>query len=134
MRVFYNEGAWGTKLNFVDEDNVILGFKYDTQCCEDFGAVVTRQQVNNYDDLRAILNEVGELNLQNVNDKLESFVFDRSYCKKYPDNDDGEFAVFKADSFSKGTKFIILYNFHNGYYGHGFEMKVGDLGVFEGVL
>jgi len=32
------------------------------------------------------------------------------------------------------TRYIHLYNFHNGYYSHGFELNVGGQIVQDGIL
>ncbi len=31
-------------------------------------------------------------------------------------------------------KYLHLYNYHNGYYGHGFQFKVGEKVIAEGGL
>jgi hypothetical protein len=78
-------------------------------------------------------------------DSLDGWVFDPSYFKqvdyieggsadyKYNALDDGGMVIFRI---VKGDqeKFIHLFNVHNGYYGHGFDMKVGQDAVHEGCV
>lgn len=72
-----------------------------------------------------------------TNKKLKDFVFDQSFMKKITKKDESycedEVVAFRA---TRGDEeiYIILFNCHNGYYGHGFDMKVGDLGIYEGSL
>ncbi len=35
-------------------------------------------------------------------------------------------AIFKIINSKKEELFLVLYNNHNGYYGHGFEFGVGE--------
>ena len=36
-----NPADWGNKLNFVDENNVVVGFGAESSCCESFGYFFT---------------------------------------------------------------------------------------------
>ena len=57
-------------------------------------------------------------------------IFDITYNKDVPDSK-GAFDMGGATSF-KLTKpnnpdiFLVLYNCHNGYYSHGFDMKINE--------
>lgn len=113
------------KVNFVDENNVFLGYDLDQNCCEDADWFIadTRQttvQARSTDD-----------------PDLEGFVFDPSFFMEVsglpsPTYSDKEtsmviFRIVKGDQ----EKFIHLFNTHNGYYLHGFTFD--DKGTHEGV-
>lgn len=134
MKVFMAEVDWTTKINFVDENNVILGYDYEGSCCEHFGFTLTRGlDTHIFGDVLA-----GD-EVNSVNIILDGYVFDRNYfeVRESEDDDRLEFnnsAEFKAIKEDGEPIFIKLFNQHNGYYGHGFNMKVGDLGIYEGCL
>jgi hypothetical protein len=70
----------------------------------------------------------------------ENYEFDPSFFQEGEESDDGGgFAIFKLRPrgflfLTKKTLYLHIYNWHNGYYGHGFEMKVGDEIKHEGCL
>ena len=37
MKIFNKTGNWENKVNFVDENNVVLGYDMEQCCCEDAG-------------------------------------------------------------------------------------------------
>ena len=43
MQVFEksSDGGWGNRLNVVDENNVFVGYDFESSCCESFGYVFT---------------------------------------------------------------------------------------------
>ena len=112
MKVYLNIGH---KVNFVDENNVFLGYDLDQNCCEkaDWFIADTPQ--------RAVQDRTTD------NPDLEGFVFDPSFfmdVSGIPDPDDSNketsmviFRIVKGDQ----EKFIHLFNTHNGYYMHGFK-------------
>ena len=120
MKIFDREG----KINFVDENNVFLGYDMGQCCCE---------RADWY---------ISDIETYGVRDRdpkesegLGGWIFDTKYFKKVDCNDldEGEmvrFRIFKGAE----EKFIHLFNCHNGYYGHGFEFMVGDEKRLEGCL
>lgn len=121
MKVFER----GRKINFVDDNNVLVGFDYHQSCCEDFGWQLTR----------AFPTACGEEGDQGIDP--DGFQFDTTYfVLGVPgvDSRDGCEVVFRL---TKATEeiFLTLWNHHNGYYSHGFEMTPGDnLPLFSGHL
>ena len=101
------------KINFVDENNVLVGFDWVADCCENFGYFFS------YD----IPTEIDE---DGIELDLEPYYFDNSFTEKvrvendWSDNSD--FAIFKLTAESLPDIYLSLYNEHNGYYSHGFEM------------
>jgi hypothetical protein len=111
MKVFEHE----TKVNFVDENNVLVGYDLEQACCEDAGWFIASSPCEDVPS--------------SPNDKTDypGFVFDVGYDS--PSIEDQEFELYMTVfRLTKGTEqlFVHLYNIHNGYYGHGFEMKDGE--------
>lgn len=134
MRIFNRDG----KINFVDENNVFLGYDMNQCCCEqaDWFIADTPQE------LEELPEPLPEMNREGI-PNLEGFVFDPAFFRG---DDDREFyngssrslAIFRIvkEKGEKAEKFIHLLNAHNGYYGHGFEFTNninGDV-IRDGVL
>ena len=120
IRIFTSaEGQYGTKVNFVDDNNVFVGYDMGQDCCEYadwFISDVATDKIHS------------ELYQPSV---LCGFVFDKSYFReiehKKPESPNhylkkGKMIVFRLVS-SDGEMFLHLFNCHNGYYSHGFEMR-----------
>jgi len=119
MKVYNeNNSSWGSKINFVDENNVYLGYDLSQSCCEHADWFIADKPCQ----------DVQEQADQNPD--LTGFVFDTIYFKDASEDfhDQGGMVVFRI---TNGTqeKFIHLYNCHNGYYSHGFEFKAGDSSI-----
>lgn len=120
MKVFErtDEYGWGNRLNFVDKNNVVLGYDYASQCCESFFYYVTETEPMKFDNEPEEEDKSGLLN-------EDSLYFDTSYNKDLEGetswNEDYA-TVFKVLG-GETDLFIVLVNCHNGYYGHGFDMK-----------
>ena len=126
MKIFERDD----KVNFVDENNVLVGFDFYASCCENFG----------YFFSKGIPTEIPEnTETDGVDQKhlvpsdLEGFVFDTTFCKEVEMGDEQYIATFRLTRRNE-ERFLTLYNCHNGYYGHGFEMKLGKRCVFDGCL
>jgi len=119
MKIFEKDG----KVNFVDDNNVLVGFDYLQDCCESFGWSLNRTFPTQCAE--------GANGIE-----PDGFQFDRQYCKtEVPgvDVEDGGAVVFRL---TKGEDeiFLMLWNSHNGYYGHGFDMTCGDERLYDGCL
>jgi len=121
MKVYLNIGQ---KVNFVDENNVFLGYDLDQNCCEHADWFIAD---THHMDVQARTTD---------NPDLEGFVFDTTFFMEvsgipYLADSDKEtsmviFRIVKGDQ----EKFIHLFNTHNGYYKHGFTFD--DKGTHEG--
>jgi hypothetical protein len=114
---------WGSKVNFADENNVLLGYDTDQCCCENAGWFIS-------DTPQAKVIEGEQPN------DLPGFVFDTSYFQEVSGEDEfdaGGMAIFRIHDGGK-EKFIHIYNCHNGYYGHGFEFTRDAEKLREGGL
>jgi len=117
MKFFETNG----KYNWVDKNNVFVGFDSYQCCCEEFGYLITKtipSSINDDDD----------------NIDLEDYTFDTKFYKDIEFHFECLASVFRMVN-SKGEKaFLTLYNSHNGYYSHGFEMKLNEEKLYWGNL
>jgi hypothetical protein len=126
-------GFHSLRINFVDENNLLVGFDFASNCCEDFGWLISEEPappaecVAGLDDAATV---------EHVNKELEGWVFDPKFYlelsedKKYEQE---HYAVFRM--FNKNqSRYLHLYNKHNGYYSHGFEFMNGDKTIESGAL
>lgn len=125
--------GWSTKVNFVDENNVFVGYDFSNECCESFGWYVSdtlehaKEGVAEFDDT---------FDTDIINAKIESFRFDKQFFEE--ENEDKDYdvnstVIFRLFNESKEL-FLVLYNSHNGYYSHGFEFIDDQTVIREGSL
>ena len=114
MRIFQTDG----KTNFVDKNDVYVGFDAWQSCCESFGHFFMRSEPTLKED-------VDEPNAAPFTaEELEPFFFAHDYFKESGYDWGGGAAAFKLTNGAEEI-YLVIYNHHNGYYSHGFEMKVG---------
>lgn len=131
MKIFtkYAE-TWGKKINFVDDNNVVLGYDMDQSCCEHADWFIADKPTE------AILERKDTPDGTPV--ELTGWNFDPTYfreVKEIKDNpedwnklDSGGMVIFRIVK-DGAEKFIHLFNCHNGYYSHGFDFKAGDVEI-----
>jgi hypothetical protein len=128
MKIFNKEGGWERKVNFVDDNNVVLGYDLGQSCCEHadwfIADVPTIKTVDRNDTPDGTPSD------------MEGWNFDPNYLKQESNSrefDEGAMAIFRI---VKGDqeKFVHIFNSHNGYYGHGFTFQVGQNAPTEGGL
>ena len=118
MKIFDQTEAFPSKVNFVDKNNICLGYDMYQCCCESAGWFISnKEEVETFDE--------DDVNRHEFD--VEDYVFDPAYFKYVAcsDLDEGSMVRFRLVNGSNEL-FIHLYNCHNGYYGHGFEFKIGD--------
>ena len=120
--------AFPTKVNFVDENGVILGYDIETICGEDFGWFL--------DDAVC---SVALPQSDATQFEWTGWLFDPDYFMEFPsvEGDEGGLVVFrlvkpKTETSVAEEKFLHLFNFHNGYYSHGFSFAAGSQMLQEG--
>lgn len=125
MHIFDKTDIWTTKVNFVDDNNVVLGYDLSQQCCESADyAIVTHLNEKDSNDVRNDLEP----------EDIKGYVFDKTFIDgNITGLDTGSSLAFRI---IKGDKeaFIVLFNAHNGYYSHGFEFKDSDAVITDGSL
>lgn len=117
MKIFEksSDDGWGARLNVVDENNVVVGYDYTQDCCEDFGYYLTFIEPTRIDTNAA----------ETAFDEhtFPGYLFDTGYCNMLgTDEKEGNAVVFKLVKTEGPSIYLVLYNYHNGYYGHGFDM------------
>ena len=133
MKKFEKDG----KLNFVDDANVLVGFDNTACCCESFGYHLTRSipQRPSGDSYAAHY----EYTPETVSDNdAEGYLFDRTFFKELGGEElyteDGCAVTFRLVKPDSPDLYLTLYNSHNGYYSHGFEMSVGGTVIQDGSI
>ena len=126
-----SNSPWDSKVNFVDDNNVLVGYDLTQYCCERAGWFVS--------DIQPILDKwLPEKEEQP--DEIPGFNFDpefryTSVDEEESDRDVQNFIVFRlVNAETKEEKFLCLYNCHNGYYAHGFDFEVPGLVSESGLL
>lgn len=110
MKIFDKDN----KINFVDENNVFLGYDMYQGCCE------------HADWFIADTPQTSTQTRSDDNPDLTGFQFDTTWFQDSGGGgefDSGGMAIFRITN-GEAEKFIHLFNCHNGYYGHGFEFTV----------
>ncbi len=108
-----------SKTNFVDDNNVLVGFDSSPFCCENFGWFINTSKSE-------IILEVKEI-------EIKGFQFDTTFFEKILSFENGNIAIFRLVKKDKEL-FLHLYNMHNGYYSHGFKMFIEDKVIQQGKL
>lgn len=114
-------------VNFVDENNVLLGYELVQSCCEHAGWFIADRP-----------DEWLAETFKQESQSLPGWVFDAGYCESFnrsPETDDGGGATRFRITCGDQQRFIVLYNIQNGYYSHGFKFTSGDSTIImEGEL
>ena len=139
MRIFEQ----GYKWNFVDTTDCYVGYDNGLNCCESFGYAFFPEHPTqeNLNDWRGAIPEDTPTEAP---PGAEAMVFDREFFKSFRGNYAGGWAVFRLTrplrqqndaryrelerqqviDGSPDEMFLALYNHHNGYYCHGFELGI----------
>lgn len=123
MKIFTSGHYTEQKINFVDDNNVFVGYDSSQLCCEDHRWFIS-DRVHREPQPEEPQPE-----------ELPGWFFDTSYFESIDDMDgeDENMVVFRITN-GVEEKFLHLYNCHNGYYSHGFEMKNGEAVIRNGNL
>jgi len=125
MKIFDSSmGNWGDKVNFVDEENVFVGYDTGQKCCEHADWIIANKIVP-YKDM--------EFDWATPN--TEGYIFDTKYFNEIDEPDsDVSVIAFKLIHQDQVDLYLHIFNVHNGYYYHGFTFKDGDKVIQEGEL
>ncbi len=128
MKIFADDtSSWGDKANFVDKNDVFVGYDLSQDCCETADWYIK-------DSITPYKYDTDEDSKETPD--VEDYVFDKDFFESVEsgDLDEGEMVVFKLVAESKPDLYLHLFNCHNGYYGHGFEVKHSGEIVRQGCL
>lgn len=120
------------KVNFIDSNNVLLGYDLCSCCCENASWTIGESKDGSNPIHWGDESESKEID-------LPGYVFDPDFCERLDNNDNEQYvAIFKLvsrppyGSPKKPDLYIRLENHQNGYYSHGFVFR-GDV-VIEGSI
>ena len=123
MKIFERD----EKINFVDDYNVFVGFDYSPCCCEHYGWTITKECPTNDIDLTKLVTDPHlDFSLYRFDTTFYKIVINELSC------DTGVGAIFRLINGNIEELFLTLWNYHNGYYTHGFEMCEGETKLFVG--
>jgi hypothetical protein len=132
MKIFNKTADWSDKVNFVDDNNVVLGYDMGQCCCEHADWFIADQPTEKILDRKDTPD--------GTPDELPGWNFDPTYRKDVPrigadynELDQGGMVIFRIVR-GDAEKFVHLFNCHNGYYGHGFEFTSPDGKICESCL
>lgn len=120
MKIFEKgDSSYPSKVNFVDRNDVFVGYDLKQSCCEDAGYYIA-EDITPYDYESTPTSKAKE--------DLEGYVFEIDFFEELEGGrlDEGNMVVFKLIKEGKPDLYLHLYNCHNGYYSHGFEVKLYD--------
>lgn len=127
MKVFHS-GGHAEKVNFVDDNNVFVGFDYYRDCCESFAYWISKTAPVFGSD--SYLETIAIKDSEN----FPGFNFDTSFTHDPECGDEENAITFRLLNDSGDELFLTLTNHHNGYYSHGFEMKKDGTEIHKGWL
>ena len=112
MRIFYR----GDKVNFVDDNNMLVGYDLSQDCCEHADWFIADHLST---ELQASPQIDGHLDMPGWN-------FDPEFFQEVASDelDAGNMVCFRLVNGAQ-EQYLHLYNSHNGYYGHGFTVEIG---------
>lgn len=127
LKCFIDTPEFPGKYNFVDDRNVVLGYSAGQNCCETFGYYFTtdrkiEENAKKYlDTLKEQHNE--EFLATPSEEALKVLRFDKKWFKEFSVDGYECGNCFAVRLKAKGVKthYLVLYNYHNGYYSHGFD-------------
>lgn len=133
MQIVVNEKRLNTyySINFIDENDVYVGWDDNASCCEDVGYAISDEPDTPYEVLAEQSSADGD---------LTGFVFNiipgmSSVNEVYCDCLDGGGQIsIEIVHPEKGIKYLHLYNAHNGYYGHEYLFAKGEYIVDKDIL
>lgn len=118
-----------SSINFVDDRNRLVGFDDERCCCEEFGWEFCKFSSEKEAD--AFKNHITSLDVpEDLPSVNKPDLSDAYFAEEQPLVDSGKFKI----EGSKDCNWLVLYNYHNGYYWHGFVFKHGDEKIYEGSL
>lgn len=116
------------RVNFVDSENVFVGYEITQKCCE-----YSNFKISDYHG-NFIMNDV----LLKIHSGDNNFIFDKTFFEIFdPDEDqyENELKYVKFKIYTPEEEYyLFIYNKHNGYYAHGFEFRDKDNIIQEGSI
>lgn len=125
MKIYICEkNGYGGSLNFIEDEKTFVGYGYTQDCCEDFGWRLAEEAFpasiidGSHND-----HNKNENGLQN---EYPGYKFDKSFEPVVVQGncDEGGEVFFRLIKDGAPNLILTLFNYHNGYYSHGFEFTL----------
>lgn len=118
-RVFHLTKTFPDKVNFIDSNDVLVGYCMTQCCCESASWTISESK----DGINPI-HEGHNSDEAPQEFDIENYWFDPEFCEvKDDDSDNGNVAIFKLVTWKGRNLYLRLENTHNGYYSHGFTFR-----------
>ncbi len=119
IHIWHKAPSFPDRVNFVDSNNVFVGYEMYQQCCESATWCIS----TNIDGSEPVLSAPDDPE-ESKEFEVEDYCFDPDFFYQTEDNERWDYySAFKLISHGKPDFFLILSNSHNGYYSHGFTFR-----------
>lgn len=124
MKVFYHSTSYSKSVNFIDENDVFMGFRLQE-------TVSAKTDFKFFKDRNA-KHRIRYDSHEELNEILEGYYFDTDFMLKYHDgkNTHSTYAVFRLKKSCEKDIYLFLSSQHNGYYASGFKLAKLSLESF----
>lgn len=117
------------RVNFVDQNNIFVGFEVGTQCFETYGwAILNECYPDSYVMYFIEDQGLGSKFLQKAPEDIEDYDFEKGFFdigSDYMISEDQDIIVFSLYNRKKMERlFLHLFNFHDGYSTHELETNI----------
>jgi len=121
MRIFKHKES----VNFIDENDVFLGYSLDNSCCSHSAFELTWDKAGK--------KKINFSNFDEINEIIKGYEFDTKYMDKHFDEKDNSygFAVFRMTRKGASNIYVVLKNHHNGNYWNGFELSKIEISGYK---
>jgi hypothetical protein len=128
IAVYINTPAWRGKVNFIDDQNMVVGYDTAQQCCEDATWCVSESLPTSAKDFGRGTPHGFDWDDYRFDPDTQPVEF---HPEEKPDDDydpspDTHAVAFRMTSKWEPDAWLILHNTHNGYYSHGWDRKGPD--------
>ncbi len=119
------------RINFVDKNNVLVGYEYESQCCEIFGYFISEDYEDEVFDIEnCIDNTITDKSIINAM-KDRGFVFEDNNI--YQNKGKFHKVTYKVFNLTN-KKQLVIYNIHGGWYLHGFNLYENKIKLDSGKI
>ena len=123
LKIWSYTKTFPDKVNFIDSNNIILGYDLSQSCCENATWAIGPNK-DGSDSIHSGSDEESE------EFEMDGYRFDPDFSEVNEDSYEepgGAYALFKLIHQAYGARkpplYVRLENCHNGYYGHGFTFS-----------
>jgi hypothetical protein len=133
MKIYICDKNYGESINFIEDENTFLGYDYGQSCCEDFGWKLAEES-NPSTIVDGTQNDHNK-NEDGLQKEYPGYKFDKSYESVEEHNPGGGGEVtFRLIKDGAPNLILTIYNYHNGYYGHGFTFTIKGKAKVQGYI